>query len=257
MNGEGRGIERRGLSPRGKRLMEIGLVLIGMLAASPRAEAGDSRSPKNTWAQLMGENVEERGREVGQLDRQCQALERQIAVLQARIDDEESMRYARDPGLRSRESHKLRVLERELGQKKDAMDSLREGAERGAERMAERRAERSEAVEGTRFEFLDPTLDLSPAHLGSESIGKYYERYNIRFSDHRLYMDSKDGQRVMLTVGPEMTDADFYFKDAGKDLTVVFTAVDGAHKTLVLDDGRYSSFFDSNESGRPIMPKIE
>lgn len=262
MTAERPSIDRRDIRSRARRFVEVGMIVAAMFA-SHQAEAGtgDSRSEDNAWAQLRGENTEERARAAERLERECETLQRRIDALQERVDDEDSARYARDPGLRFQEKGKLKDAQRELRQKQAAIRRLQEGAERGAPRAAERRGNWSEAVEGTLLEFTDPTLDLSATHLGNQDIAAYYSKYKIGWQDHRLYMDAQDGtpdgSRVALTVGPELVDADFYFQDRGRDLLIVFTDTAGAHKTLKLDDGYYGGFYDSDAHGRPVPVEPE
>jgi len=257
---EGLKKEQHDLSPRARRFLEVGIFLTAMLAASPKAEAGDSRSPENAWAQLMGENSEERVREINKLERACSTLEAKIAMLESRLD-EGGNRYVRDPGLKFKEQGELRDAERDLRQKEAAIERLRKGAERSAERAAERRGNRSEAVDGTILEFMDPTLDLSAKKLGNADVAAYYAQNKIGWKDHALYFDAlagtPDGERLSLKVGPEMTDADFFFQDGRKDLLIVFTTNTGGHKALLLDDGSYGGYYDSDEHGKPVPMEIQ
>jgi len=263
MTRENSGIDARDRSPRGKRFKEVALLALALTAAAPgEAEARDraTRSPDNAWAQLMGENTEEREREADALERECAQLEARIATLERHLA-EDGMRYVRDPGLKFKEKGDLAEARRELAQKSAAAERLRETAAEGAEHAAERRGNWSESVEGTIAEFTDPTLDLSAKKIGNADIGDYYARYKIGFKDHALYFDAQDntsdGARLALTVGPEMTDADFFFRDGGKDLLVVFTTTAGTHKTLLLDDGYFGGFYDSDARGKAVPVQIE
>ncbi|OGL95970.1 hypothetical protein A2348_01670 [Candidatus Uhrbacteria bacterium RIFOXYB12_FULL_58_10] len=249
MSREGSGIDRRVASSRGTRFREIALLALAMLVVAPKpAEAHDSRSPDNAWAQIRGENTEERAKEIDELERECSVLEARIAKLGAHINEEtvqDRNRYQRDPGLKFQERGKLRDAERELRQKEAAIGRLKNGSELGVERMENQK----------------PKLDLSANNLGNEVIAKYYDTYKVGWKDHAIYFDvqdgTPDGARAMIRVGPEFTDADFYFEDGGKDLRIVFTTVTGGHKTLLLDDGYYGGFFESSKSGKPIPTEIE
>lgn len=262
MQAEGSRIDRE---PRGRgaRFKEIALFALALMAAAPgEAEARDrdTRSPDNPWAQLMGENTEEREREADKIERECATLEARIASLEKRLD-EDGMRYARDPGLKFKEQGDLADVRRELAQKQAAVKHLRESAEQGAARAAERRGKWSDSVEGTAFEFTDPTLDLSARKIGNDDIAAYYAKYKVGWKDHSLYFDMQDetpdGARLALKVGPEFTDADFYFQDAGKDLMIVLTTTSGGHKTLKLDDGYFGGFYDSDARGKAVPVEIE
>lgn len=260
MQAEGSRIDREARG-RGARFKEIAFFALALMAAAPAtAEARDTRSQDNPWAQLMGENTEERAREVAKLEREAARLEVHISGLEQRLA-EDGMRYVRDPGLKFKEKGDLADARRELRQKVAAIARLREGAERGAERATEHRGDWSEAVEGTAFEFTDPTLDLSASKIGNADIAAYYDRYRVGWKDHALFFnahdDTVDGARAKLMVGPEMTDADFFFKDGGNDLLVVFTTTTGDHKTLKLDGGWYDSFYDSDAHGKAVPVKIE
>lgn len=239
------------------------MLLAGLMAAAPgEAEAKDkaSRSDENTWAQLMGENTDERVREADKLERECATLEARIASLERRLE-EDGIRYTRDPGLKFKEKGDLAEAKRELAQKSAAAKSLRETAAEGAASAAERRGNWSESVDDTVFEFTDPTLDLSAKKIGNADIAAYYAKYKIGWKDHALYFDAQDGtpdgRRVALKVGPEMTDADFFFQDGGNDLLVVFTTTSGGHKTLKLDDGYFGAFYDSDARGKAVPVEIE
>lgn len=235
------------------------MLLLGIMAAAPgEAEAKDkpSRSDENAWAQLMGENTDERTREADKLERECAVLEARVATLERRLV-EEGMRYTRDPGLKFKEQGDLAEAKRDLAQKSAAAERLRESAERGAERAAERRGNWSESVEGTVVEFTDPTLDLSAKKIGNADIGDYYAKYMIGFKDHALYFDTPQGTRAKLNIGPDLTDADFFFQDGGNDLVVVFTTTSGGHKTLKLDDGYFGGFYDSDARGKAVPVEIE
>lgn len=235
------------------------MFMLALMAAAPgEAEAKDraSRGSDNAWAQLMGENTEERVREAEQLERECATLEARIATLERRLEADD-MRYTRDPGLKFKEQGDLSEARRELAQKQAAAERLRETAAEGAERATERRGNWSESVEGTIVEFTDPTLDLSAKKIGNADIGDYYAKYKIGFKDHALYFDTPEGARAKLVVGPDLTDADFFFQDAGNDLVVVFTTTSGGHKTLKLDDGYFGGFYDSDARGKAVPVQIE
>jgi vacuolar-type H+-ATPase subunit I/STV1 len=261
MLSERQGIDRRDQNPAARRLVRVGMMMLAMLGTGETAMAGGS-SPRDAspWGQLMGENAKEREREIIQLERQCANLEARIANLEARVADETSMRYVRDPGLRFEEQMQLRDARQELRRKQAAIERLRSGMERGAERETERRAAWSEAVGDTALDFADPTLDLSPKKIGNPDIAAYYARYKISWEGHALYFDvqdgTPDGARLALKVGPEFTDADFFFEDGGKDLVIVFTTVTGDHKALRLDDGYYAGFYDSDARGKPVLVEI-
>ena len=104
-------------------------------------------------------------------------------------------------------------------------------------------------------------ISRQPGTVGNERIADYYAKYKIGWKNHSLYFDvqdgTSDGARLALTVGPELTDADFYFDDGGKDLRIVFTTNTGDHKTLLLGDGYFGGFFDSNERGTPVPVTLE
>jgi hypothetical protein len=144
----------------------------------------------------------------------------------------------------------------ELRRKERAIASLEKGMEGAVERMQARR----ESWMDKKFlgVSLDPTLNLSARHLGSKKIAAYYARYAVGFMDHALYFNvddgTPDGARGKLMVGPDMESVQFYFKDADKDLLVVFTTLDGSHKTLKLDDGN-GTFYDSDERGKPLASR--
>ncbi|NBS41218.1 hypothetical protein EBS80_00985 [bacterium] len=228
----------------------------GMHAAEAKPT---TRTPDNPWAQLMGENVEERNKEIDKLERECRALEGRIARLEAQVADEESVRYARDPGLRFQEKGELADARRELAQKEAAIKGLEEGMDRGLEREQARRERTANAVDGTVFEFADPLLDLSPENLASPDIAAYFKKHDIKWMDHGLYMDDKAGERMKLTVGADVTDAHFFLQDHGRDLMIVLTVTDAANhriafKTTMLDNGRFTSYYDSNDQGAPTSP---
>lgn len=249
--GEGRQIDTRELSGKARRFLEAAGLAIALMAPGV-AEAGhDRKDDGNSWAQLMGENVGERGEEIDKLERECSVLEASIARLEAKIEAGEA-RYARDPGLKFEEQSQLMEKRAELKRKQHAIASLKKGMEGATERENARR----ESLVDKKFLGidLDPTLNLTAKALGNKKIADYYQQYAVGFQDHALYFNvddgTADGARGMLPVGPEMESVQFYVQDGGRDLLVVFTVTDGSHKTLKLDDGN-GVYYDSDERGAP------
>lgn len=222
--------------------------------------ATPTRSPDNAWAQLTGENTEEIAKEIGDLERTQTELTVAIAALERRIEAGGD-RYVRDASLELTEKRDLREKQAELKRVEAAIVRLNARMEKGVDSRTESRASLERFADTTGLEIVDPTLDLSAKHLGNQDVAEYYAEYHVGFQGHSLMfqLPGKDihDKRGQLTVGPDLTDADFFVKNGGHELVIVFTTVSGSHKTLKLEDGVYRGFYDSDAAGKPKSPESD
>lgn len=236
------------LSPRGKRFAEIAMLALGLLAAAP-AEAAKPAGAESAWGQLVGKNVEERNLEIAALERECSALERAIA--------HDASVLARDEFRTHEAKDRIEVLkhqrEGELRRKRAAISRLRNGMRKPEQPSLDG------AVEGIVLPGMDvsdvesgsgqPMLDFSPEGVPSEVVQSYFATYGVTFADHALRLADASGTTGSIPLGPEFTDADFYLRNANKDLWIVFTKADGSHETLILVEGKFDSVFASDDKG--------
>lgn len=242
--------------------MEVVSVFVAAFAIGAKdADAAEpTRSPDNAWAQMVGENTEELDDNIDELSRTRDRLTGEIEALRDRIASGDS-RYARDPGLKLADQMELRQKEADLKRTAAVLVRLEKRRAKGVETRTASRGTLERIADTTHVEFIDPTLDLSAKHLGNADVAEYYAEYQVGFQGHALMfqLPGRDAheKRGQLTVGPDLTDADFYVKDGGRELDIVFTVVDGSHKTLKLEEGVYQGFYDSDAHGKPKRVDVD